>query len=274
MAITIGHASADESRRASGGSAGDQTGGEVCTRNWYSSPWNFVLRCKDRAKAKKMVKAMKAACANKNIGYDQYQRNTLLPQAKACGWDLSKITTPCECDCSSLVTVCAQAAGIDVPYVYGNAPYTGNMQAQFTKTGEFEVLTASKYLTSDAFLLEGDILVKTSGHTAMALENGAQANDKATSVEKKTVAEIAEEVIAGKWGIGATRKARLTAAGYNYSEVQAAVNAKLTGKKSVEEIAKEVIAGKWGVGAQRVAKLKAAGYDPAKVQAKVNQLLK
>lgn len=41
---------------------------------------------------------------------------------------------------------------------------------------------------------------------------------------KKSVTEIAREVIAGKWGDGATRKKKLIAAGYNYSEVQAKVN--------------------------------------------------
>lgn len=35
---------------------------------------------------------------------------------------------------------------------------------------------------------------------------------------------IAREVINGKWGNGLTRKERLTAAGYNYAEVQARVN--------------------------------------------------
>lgn len=42
--------------------------------------------------------------------------------------------------------------------------------------------------------------------------------------DKKTVAEIAKEVYAGKWGNGADRKARLEAAGYNYLKVQAEVN--------------------------------------------------
>lgn len=174
MAIKIGHASSDEERKASGGKAGDQTGGEVTTRSWYSSPWNMVLRFKDAAKAEKAAKAMEAACANANIGYDQGQRNTLNDKAKAVGYDLAKIKEPCETDCSALVSVCAQAAGVDIPYIYGNAPYTGIMEAQFTKTGEFEVLTESKYLTSDAYLKRGDILLRTSGHTAMALENGAK----------------------------------------------------------------------------------------------------
>lgn len=44
---------------------------------------------------------------------------------------------------------------------------------------------------------------------------------------KKSVDQIADEVIAGKWGNGAERKQKLEAAGYNYNEVQAAVNKKL-----------------------------------------------
>lgn len=41
---------------------------------------------------------------------------------------------------------------------------------------------------------------------------------------KKTVDELAREVIAGKWGNGTDRKNRLTAAGYDYSAVQKRVN--------------------------------------------------
>ena len=40
----------------------------------------------------------------------------------------------------------------------------------------------------------------------------------------KSVEEIAREVLQGKWGNGADRKARLKAAGYDYAEVQAKVN--------------------------------------------------
>lgn len=41
---------------------------------------------------------------------------------------------------------------------------------------------------------------------------------------KKSIEEIAKEVIAGKWGNGSERKCRLEAAGYSYSEVQKKVN--------------------------------------------------
>ena len=44
------------------------------------------------------------------------------------------------------------------------------------------------------------------------------------SNNKKSVTELAREVIAGKWGNGAERKNKLTAAGYDYAAVQAEVN--------------------------------------------------
>ena len=94
-----------------------------------------------------------------------------------------------------------------------------------------------------------------------------------TSTAKKSVDEIAKEVIAGKWGNGDARKSALAAAGYDYSDVQAKVNALVSGKKSVDEIAREVIQGKWGNGADRKNRLTAAGYDYAAVQARVNQLV-
>lgn len=174
MSIKIGHASIDENGKAYGGKAGDQTGKEVKISNWYKGNWNFVLRCKDSAKAEIMARQCENGCRNEKIGYDQYQRNSLLFQAKACNWDLSKITVACECDCSSFMTVCAQCAGINVPYVKGNAPVTSTMKEKFTSTGMFDVLTDKEYLNSDAYLKRGDILVKAAGHTVMALENGAK----------------------------------------------------------------------------------------------------
>ncbi len=41
---------------------------------------------------------------------------------------------------------------------------------------------------------------------------------------KKTVEAVAKEVLEGKWGNGAERKAALEKAGYNYAEVQTKVN--------------------------------------------------
>ena len=43
MIWQIGSARIDESGRISGGKPGDQTGGEICTRSYYNSPWDCVL---------------------------------------------------------------------------------------------------------------------------------------------------------------------------------------------------------------------------------------
>ena len=53
-----------------------------------------------------------------------------------------------------------------------------------------------------------------------------------TTPAKKSTDEIAREVIAGSWGNGDDRKSRLTASGYDYSAVQAKVNALLGANKS------------------------------------------
>lgn len=50
-------------------------------------------------------------------------------------------------------------------------------------------------------------------------------SDSASATPAKTIDELAQEVLDGKWGNGTDRKERLTAAGYDYSAVQAKVNA-------------------------------------------------
>lgn len=99
--------------------------------------------------------------------------------------------------------------------------------------------------------------------------------EKPVSVKKKTVTQIANEVLQGAWGHGVIRKNALIKAGYNYDEVQAKVNELMANptKKSITVIAKEVVAGKWGNGTIRRNALKRAGYDPDEVQKKVNELL-
>lgn len=99
----------------------------------------------------------------------------------------------------------------------------------------------------------------------------------ASQTTKKSVEELAKEVIAGKWSAGDERKQKLTAAGYNYSAVQTRVNEMLSGKapqKSVDELAREVIHGKWGNGEERRKKLTAAGYNYSAVQNRVNELMR
>jgi len=156
----------------SGGIAGDQDGKEVAIREWYNRPWNKVLRCKDAAKAEKIASAMEAACKNDCIGYDQSQRTTLYELCKANGWNIQAVKTPCETDCSALVAVCVNAAGIKV----SGDIYTGNEAATLLRTGEFELLSDPKYLLTDEYLRRGDILLYEFHHTAIALEDGKKAN--------------------------------------------------------------------------------------------------
>lgn len=89
---------------------------------------------------------------------------------------------------------------------------------------------------------------------------------------KKTIDQLADEVLAGKWDNGAERERLLTAAGYDYNAVQKRVN-EILNKKTVDEIANEVIRGEWGNGAERKEKLTAAGYDYFAVQKRVNEML-
>jgi hypothetical protein len=90
---------------------------------------------------------------------------------------------------------------------------------------------------------------------------------------KKSVTQIAQEVLEGRWGNGDDRKLALWAAGYDYKAVQAEVNRLTSCRKSVTQIAREVINGEWGNGTVRKQKLQAAGYDYSEVQREVNRLL-
>ena len=65
--------------------------------------------------------------------------------------------------------------------------------------------------------------LKAAGYSTYITTQGGTAVT-AESTAKKTVDEIAREVIAGKWGNGTARKNALTAAGYDYSAVQKRVN--------------------------------------------------
>lgn len=160
-------------------------------------------------------------------------------------------------DCSSAVIASWEGAG--VPVHKNGATFTGNMLYSFLKSG-FVNVTKAVDLKTGKGLVRGDVLLNIKHHTAMYAGNGkeveASINElgKATggktgdqtgkeilirnyrnypwdcvlrykeNVEKKTVEEIAIEVIDGKWSNGSERRRRLENAGYNYLEVQKCVN--------------------------------------------------
>ena len=76
----------------------------------------------------------------------------------------------------------------------------------------------SKKTNADAMLAK----VKKAGFDAFITTKSGQA--VSAEPAKKSVTEIAKEVIQGKWGNGSERKRKLTQAGSNYTEVQKKVN--------------------------------------------------
>lgn len=168
----IGSARIDENGHARGGKAGDQTGREVSTQNWYnhSGGWR-VFRPKDPAVAEKIAWDMQAACNNNNIGYDQGQRSNLYSVSKPLGFDCAKVNAKTETDCSALVRVCCTYAGVMLPDFN-----TASEASALLKSGAFTELTGAKYTASPDYERHGDILVtRKKGHTAVVLTNGPKA---------------------------------------------------------------------------------------------------
>jgi hypothetical protein len=173
--IKIGHASISENNTAYG-QAGDTTGKEVCINHTFNildlAP-TVVLRPKSLVLAEASAIACEAGCANNNIGYSQSGRNTLYTYAGTVNYDLSKVTTQCNTDCSAFMTVCAIAGGANISYG-SNAPTTTNMRTRFKQSGDYIILTDTKHRTLTDYLKRGDILVCEGSHTVMVLENGSK----------------------------------------------------------------------------------------------------
>ena len=183
--ITIGHASISESGSANG-QGGDQTGKEVYIQENFSITGSFkpdvVLRPTRVSLARDSAVACILACKNDAIGYSQINyggRNSLEKRAAEVGYDVSKITEPCNTDCSAFMTLCAVIGGAKFSYYnsWNNAPVCSTMQAWFTQNGDYIALTDSVYLTITDHLRIGDILVDKDRHTVMVLENGVQVLD-------------------------------------------------------------------------------------------------
>lgn len=167
MPVYIGSARIDERGKISGGAAGDQTGKEVSYQTWYlhSKGW-VVLRAKDAEIRNKIAYAMKAACDNNNIGYDQSNRLGLYESVKNYGFDPAKCVVLTETDCSALVRVCVcYASGKNIPNFN-----TSSELSVLKATGLFDVYTDDAHCKSSSNLLPGDILVtKTKGHTVAVI---------------------------------------------------------------------------------------------------------
>lgn len=82
------------------------------------------------------------------------------------------------------------------------------------------------YATSPTYITNVMNVVTSNDLTAYdGVVTGKSAESAGTSTTtRKTVEEVAKEVLAGKWGNNPTRKTNLVAAGYDYAAVQAKVN--------------------------------------------------
>lgn len=178
-------ASIDERGKATGGQAGNQTGAELRIRQWYihSKGWYIVRAIRDDVRLA-IEKYMRNGVKNQKIGYDQAQRYTLYNQTKSRGFDPAAAVIACECDCSSLVATCVQAAFLEcgIKYVIPIEGFrTTNMVARLKETGQFIVLSSDKYCarTDGAYLKRGDIAcTRTQGHTVAIVTDGVYANEE------------------------------------------------------------------------------------------------
>lgn len=151
-----------------------------------------------------------------------------------------------------------------VAQYYSKCEYTGaNLDIwQYSSKGKVDGINGNVDMNECYRNLSGEIL-------------GGKAAASAPTSAKKTVDELAQEVLDGKWGNGDERERHLTAEGYDYDAIQDKVNAILADKqaKNLDAVLTAVIRGDYGNGSARDKKLAAAGYDPKEVQALVNKRL-
>ena len=175
MISNSGH---DERGKYSGGAAGDQTGTEWQLINWYNRPWDKVFHFPDARVRQLIAELAIEAAENPLVGYDQGQRTTFWAALKATGtYHPKDITTPCEDDCSAGVAAICKAAG----YILGitdlkdiSTGMTTKNETTILQQAGFETLTEKKYLTSDAYLYAGDVLLCTGHHTCINVTDGTK----------------------------------------------------------------------------------------------------
>lgn len=139
--------------------------GELNVCEWYNKPWEYLIRPKDPKKAAIMAKTAYECVKNKKVGYNQNNRQSLYWQMKGTNWDASKVGF-CDTDCSALWCVTANAAGIPIDPVC----WTGILVDLARQSGEFEIITDKKYLTSTKLLKKGDALIKPGSHVVNVID--------------------------------------------------------------------------------------------------------
>ena len=210
MGVRMSNCGHDENGRYAGGKAGDQTGTEWYLRSWYAysnGGWNYILRWKNEVLGNLFADLAIEAAQNDMIGYDQGtagnsgDRYTFRQQMKAVGYRPSKITKPCECDCSEGTIVLIQAVG----YLKGikelqecNATYTGNMMNYFNsaKGKKYFTVLQGQYLKDSNLARRGDINLNTGHHVNVTVDNGSNSGkgSSANTSATKSIVTLTDKI--------------------------------------------------------------------------------
>ena len=113
MAVIICQASLGSNGKISGDVAGNQNGRELNSSGYYADNTNkwHIMRSSDPVIAERVADEAEDGVKNRHVGYDQLQRNTLLPASERVGWRLSKVSEDVETDCVAFAAVRAAATG-------------------------------------------------------------------------------------------------------------------------------------------------------------------
>ena len=153
------------------GRAGNQNKRELNIRT-YCGSCQYAIRFKNPDVAENLVQIAINCVMNTNIGYSQLNRNSLWKYARKhlC---ISRIVEKCDCDCSSMVSVCINLAWYSIHRCWlpnynidTNACTTRNMRQKLLNTGQFEIIPRPR----KADLLEGDIVLNEGKHVAIIVE--------------------------------------------------------------------------------------------------------
>lgn len=152
------------------GKAGNQSGRELNESTLKTLNWQYALRFKNPTLRTALAFIIKVAVNNKNIGYSQKSRNTIWTMAKKY-MAVGKIAEKCNCDCSSLVSVCVLLAYYSAfqkwLFVPGkNLPSTRSLRKTLMDTGVFEVYSLPRLSNLEV----GDILLNEGKHTCVVTE--------------------------------------------------------------------------------------------------------
>ena len=176
---------------AHGGQAGDQTGQEYRIRPWYNGNWTHVFRHPDQRVQRLIARLAIEAALNDLIGYDQGERTTFWFALRSAGFYPADITIACESDCSSSTAAIVKAVG----FILGiqalkdvDINMTTYNEEAILRAAGFQVLTDSKYRTSERNLIPGDILMKD-GHTCIEVGSG-NLNDFPKEDDMPSVEEV------------------------------------------------------------------------------------